>query len=153
DRELTLAYEWGRIRLRRTMLAPMCRVDPDNCYVIQPWLPGEEYGMDVVNDLDGRHACTLGRRKLAMRVGNTDRAVTVAEPKLEQLGEQIGRRLGHIGCLDCDVMATGADYQVLDLNPRFGGGYPFSHLAGANLPAALIAWARGEIPDPGWLLA
>jgi carbamoyl-phosphate synthase large subunit len=41
---------------------------------------------------------------------------------------------------------------VLELNPRFGGGYPFTHRAGANLPAALIAWAAGETIDPRWLV-
>jgi hypothetical protein len=37
---------------------------------------------------------------------------------------------------------------VIDLNPRIAGGYPFSHVAGANLPAALIAWLNGEHANP-----
>jgi carbamoyl-phosphate synthase large subunit len=152
DRELTLAHEWGLAQMRRTILARMCRAGPERAFVIQQWLPGEEYGLDIINDLAGRYVCMLGRRKLVMRAGNTDRAVTVADAALDQLGATIGRRLRHLGCLDCDVMATDAGYQVLDLNPRFGGGYPFSHLAGADVPAALIAWAGGETPDPSWLM-
>jgi len=151
DREMALAYEWGQIQVRRTILAQASRADPENVFIIQEWLSGQEYGLDVVNDLAGRPVCTLGRRKLAMRAGNTDRAETVADPALERLGEVLGRRLGHPGSLDCDVLATDRGYLVLDLNPRFGGGYPFSHLAGANIPAALIAWAEGKEPDPSWL--
>ncbi len=151
EHELALAREWGRILVQRSFLARMNRADPENCFVIQERLGGKEYGLDVVNDLDGRYCCTFARRKLVMRAGNTDRAVTVAEPALERLGKAISQRLGHIGSLDCDVIETDRGVFVLDLNPRLGGGYPFSHLAGANLPAALIAWASGEQPDPSWL--
>ena len=76
--------------------------------------------------------------------------MTVEDQRLERLGEIIGRRLRHVGSLDCDLMMTESGPQVIDLNPRIGGGYPFSHLAGANLPAALIAWANGEEADPAW---
>jgi carbamoyl-phosphate synthase large subunit len=151
DRELALAHEWGQIRLRRTILAQMSRVDPENSLVIQERLLGQEYGLDVVNDLQGRYVATLAKRKLTMRAGETDRAVTVIEPRLERLGQALGQRLGHIGSLDCDVLATDKGCFVLDLNPRFGGGYPFAHLAGADVPAALIAWANQEVPDPSWL--
>lgn len=48
-------------------------------------------------------------------------------------------------------MATDTAPYVLDMNPRLGGGYPFSHLGGANFPAALIAWLNHELPDPSWL--
>jgi carbamoyl-phosphate synthase large subunit len=151
DRELELAYEWGQTRFRRTILAHLSQAEPAHSFIVQEFLDGQEYGVDVVNDLCGRYVATLARRKLVMRAGNTDRAVTVHDPRLGQLGQALGRLLAHPGVLDCDVMEAGRGYQVLDLNPRFGGGYVFSHLAGADLPAALLAWARDEEPDPAWL--
>jgi len=151
DHELDLAQQWSAIRLKRCGLVRMSRSDPERPFVFQECLSGQEYGMDVVNDLNGNYACTLARRKLAMRAGCTDRAVTVEEPRLERLGRVLARRLRHLGNLDCDVMANDDGCFVLDLNPRFGGGYPFSHLAGADVPAALVAWAECREPDPAWL--
>jgi carbamoyl-phosphate synthase large subunit len=150
ERELDLAYAWARLRLGRTVLARMSAAS-DAGLVIQECVRGQEYGLDVVNDLEGRYAATFVRRKLAMRAGETDRAETVHDERLERLGRALGERLGHVGTLDCDVMVTERGGHVLDLNPRFGGGYPFSHEAGADLPATLIAWAVGEEPDPAWL--
>jgi carbamoyl-phosphate synthase large subunit len=151
EHELGLAHQWGKILIRRTILAKLNQAAPEHAFVIQERIDGQEYGMDVVNDLKGNYVATLARRKLAMRAGNTDRAISVAEPRLDRLGKILGQRLGHIGSIDCDVMVTDKDCFVLDINPRLGGGYPFSHTAGANLPAALIAWAEGAEPDPAWL--
>lgn len=151
ERELELAYEWAQIAVRRSNFANLSAVDPKRTVLIQEWVPGQEYGIDVVNDLEGNYVTTFARRKLVMRAGNTDRAITIVEPKLERLGKELGQQLGHIGCVDCDVIETEAGFCVLDLNPRLGGGYPFSHLAGANLPAALIAWTNGETVNPEWL--
>jgi carbamoyl-phosphate synthase large subunit len=97
------------------------------------------------------HACTFAKRKVRMRAGQTDQALTVNDPRLLELGQRLGEALRHIGMLDCDVFDTPDGLRVIDLNPRMGGGYPFAHLAGANYPAALLAWARGEQPDPRWL--
>ena len=150
-RELNLAYEWAQIQLRRTILAKMAQAEPKDCFVFQELLEGPDYGMDMVNDLEGRHVGSYARHKLTMRAGCTDRAVTVNDPNLERLGRVISERLNHVGCLDSDLILTEKGYQVLDLNPRFGLAYPFSHIAGANLPAALLAWANGEAHDPSWL--
>jgi len=151
--ELELAFRLGHARLARTALASAGAADPGRSLLVQERLGGEEYGLDVVNDLAGNHVATMVRRKLAMRAGETDRAVTVTHAPLAAVGRALGEALGHVGNLDCDVFVEGDRCFVLELNPRFGGGYPFSHSAGADLPAALLAWARGEQPRPEWLVA
>src|SRR5204863_9232087 len=90
------------------------------------------------------------RKKLAMRGGETDRAISIHESPLQDLGLRIGLALGHLGNLDCDILLTPRGPFILDLNPRFRGGYPFSHAARANLPAILLAWAQERAPDPTW---
>ena len=150
-RELTLVYELGLMRAARQH-AITARVRAEESVLVQERLGGVEYGIDVINDLDGRYVTTFARRKLQMRGGNTDRAVTVDSAQLAALGRSLGERLGHIGCLDCDVFVfPDSAPVVVDLNPRFGGGLLFSHMAGANLAEALVAWRHGETPSPGAL--
>lgn len=151
DDELRLAHALATKRHARSRLTAKRGIAADQSVLIQERLVGEEHGLDVIGDLEGRYAGTLARRKLLMRSGETDRAITVHHDGLERLGAALGGALGHIGNLDCDVFVAGDTCAVLEMNPRFGGGYPFARMAGANLPAALIAWARGETPDPAWL--
>ena len=150
DAELERDCVAAKKEVSESFLAKISATDPERSILIQQRVYGEEYGLDVVNDLDGRYVCTFARRKLRMRAGQTDRAVTVRDDRLERLGRTIGEKLRHRGPLDCDVILHGDVFYVIDLNPRLGSGYPFSHFAGANLPAALLAWANGETPDPRW---
>lgn len=119
--------------------------------VFQEFIEGEEYGLDVVNDLNGKFVVCFVKRKFAMRAGETDAAETVRDRTLEDLGKRIGTTLGHVGLLDVDVIVRDGVPYLLEMNPRFGGHYPFSHMAGADIPAVLVAWANGLQPDPSWL--
>lgn len=150
--ELELAYRYVYKKVQQTILADISAVDPDNCILIQEKISGQEYGLDVFNDFSCNYVNTFVKRKLYMRAGETDRAITVRDKQLETLGAEIANKLGHLGNLDCDVIVNPQGNYVLEMNPRFGGGYPFTHLAGVNLPATLIAWANGEVPDPNWLI-
>ncbi len=152
DEELELAYHFVNKKLHRTILADISASDIEHCILIQERVLGEEYGLDIINNLDGDHITNFVKRKLSMRAGETDRAVTVANQKLQSIGQKIGLNLSHIGNLDCDVIVNSRGCYVLEMNPRFGGGYPFSHCAGANLPATLIAWANGVEPETSWLM-
>jgi carbamoyl-phosphate synthase large subunit len=150
DEELELSYQLTKKQIERSFLAEISATDSQRNILIQERLPGEEYGMDVINDLNGSYVCTFIKRKTRMWAGQTDRAVTVRNDRLEMIGQLIGEKLGQIGILDCDAFVTEHGCYVIDINPRIGGGYPFSHIAGANLPAALIAWANGQQPDAAW---
>lgn len=137
--------------IRHTYLASAHSDDCNGGVIIQEMLRGTEYGVDIVNDLSGDFACCFMKQKLGMRSGETDAAITVEDGEIEAMARQISARLRHVGLLDMDIIRGQGRSCLLEMNPRFGGHYPFSHLAGANIPAALIAWAQGEDADPAWL--
>ena len=116
--------------------------------LIQQKIDGQEYGMDVMNDLSGTTRGVSVKKKLAMRAGETDKAQTVDNATIREIGRTLGKRLHHIGNLDVDVFEKDGNYYVLELNPRFGGGFPFSYEAGVNFPKAILEWLNGnEIDD------
>ncbi len=116
----------------------------DEYILIQEKIEGPEYGLDVMNDLKGNHVAVSVKRKLTMRAGETDKAITVDNVAVREMGTCIGQNLKHIGNLDCDILEQEGKFYVLELNPRFGGGYPFSQEAGVNMPKAIIEWLKGN---------
>ena len=148
--ELDIYYNLLMKKIKKTILATASV--GDEYIMIQEKLTGSEFGLDIMNDLNGKNVAVSVKQKLAMRAGETDKAVTVDLPEVREMGKKIGEALGHIGNLDVDIMqrADGA-YCVLELNPRFGGGYPFSYEAGVNMPKAIMQWVKGEEVDPAIL--
>lgn len=145
--ELEILYNLLMKKIKKTILATASV--GDEYIIIQEKLTGNEFGLDIMNDLEGRNVGVSVKQKLAMRAGETDKAIIVDLPQVSEIGRKIGDALGHIGNLDVDIMqrADGA-YCVLELNPRFGGGFPFSYEAGVNFPKVLIQMIRGEEFDP-----
>jgi carbamoyl-phosphate synthase large subunit len=111
----------------------------DSAILIQEMIDGDEYGIDVLNNISKKYIISTVKKKLAMRSGETDSAEIVKNQQLEELGKVISNKLKHIGNLDLDVIISknGMPY-VIDMNPRFGGGYPFTHEFGNNYIKYLI---------------
>ena len=148
--ELDIVYGLLFKKIKKTILATASV--GDEYIMIQEKLTGKEFGLDVMNDLEGNQVAVSVKQKLAMRAGETDKAITVDLPEVRETGNIIGRNLKHIGNLDVDIMQrANGDYCVLELNPRFGGGFPFSYEAGVNLPKAIMMWLRGEEVDAAML--
>jgi carbamoyl-phosphate synthase large subunit len=150
DGELDVCYGMTMREIQRSYLKTASMRNPENAVLIQQQLSGVEYGLDVINDLMGQYVTTFSKKKLAMRAGETDSAIIVDDIRLTELGAQLGKALGHVGNLDVDLFVSYGKLYVLELNCRFGGGYPFSHVAGADIPRAIVAWLSRQDPDPAW---
>lgn len=143
--ELEEVYEMLLKKVRKTILATASI--GEEYILIQEKIEGQEYGVDVMNDLNGKNRAISVKKKLAMRAGETDKAQTVDKPEIREIGRILGENLKHIGNLDVDVFERNGEYYVLELNPRFGGGFPFSYEANVNFPKAIIEWLRGNEVD------
>jgi carbamoyl-phosphate synthase large subunit len=149
-------YDCFRLLRKNIVHSPIVNspdFDLDTAIIFQQVVHGEEYGLDIINDLNGNFASVIIEEKIAMRSGETDSAITVNNPALFELAKTLSQRSKHLGVLDVDVIVENGIPFILEMNPRFGGHYPFAHIAGANIPAAIIAWAEGREPDPLWLQA
>lgn len=145
-RELEVLYKKTKKEITDSYLKYESAAAVNESVVIQAMLFGQEYGLDIINDLTKNYIATLVKRKLAMRSGETDSAVTEYNPILMNVGEKISKHLGHILNLDVDCIYVRENKPyVIEMNCRFGGHYPFSHIAGANLPVAIVKWIAGEV--------
>lgn len=143
ETELLLSYALLKIKISKSILKHTCLGNEDNCIIIQEKLAGQEYGMDILNDLNGKYYHSFVRKKLALRAGETDKAISVINRKFTDTGKKIGAATGHIGTMDCDFFVDNDQVYFLEMNPRFGGGYPFSHEAGIDIPSIYISWLQG----------
>lgn len=150
--EYNFFIKYLKKKLKSTYINKVSSLSVQNEILVQEFIEGEEYHLDVINDFSGNYVTTFPKKKLGMRGGETEAAVTIKDTQLMEIGAVLGKELKHVGLLDIDLMKNSkGKYFIIDANPRFGGGYPFSHEAGANIPACLISWAKNEAPNPLWL--
>jgi carbamoyl-phosphate synthase large subunit len=141
DNELMEAYDVCKKSLVNSYLSQFKESDDD--VLIQEYINGKEYGVDIFNDMEQTYRGVVCKEKISMRAGETDKAITVDASRFEDFARVIGETLKHVGNMDCDFLERDSQLYLLELNPRFGGGYPFSHEAGANLVKALLLSLSG----------
>jgi carbamoyl-phosphate synthase large subunit len=133
--------------LKKSYLKNSFPVGLQHPIILQEKMHGEEYGLDVVNDLKGNYRATFIKHKLGIINGESNPIVFEDIEAIRKVGKQIGDTLKHIGNCNVDCFYSGEQVFILDINPRFGGCYPYSQLAGANVPKAIVRWLQGEEPD------
>jgi len=144
ESEIEFFYYYVKKQISQSYLSKLSTENLDDMVLIQENIAGKEYGVDIFNDLDGDYIVSVGKEKFAMRSGETDASIVVDIPELTALSIKISKLLKHMGNLDVDVLFDGTNYYVLEMNARFGGGFPFSYLAGADFPKMLISMIKNE---------
>ena len=144
EEELRIFYNKSKREIERSYLKYESYADTNQCVLIQQAISGQEYGIDVINDLQGNYQNTVIKQKYAMRSGETDAAIITENEEIKAVGKLISEKLRHPGNLDADIFLVDGVPYLLEMNARFGGGYPFSHVAGVNMPLAIVKWLKGE---------
>lgn len=147
DMELNVLYQKIKNEIQNSYMKYESLQDMEHSVLIQELLSGQEYGLDVINDLEGNYINTIVKKKIAMRSGETDCAEVLFNKNIKKVGQKLGKLTKHIANLDVDVFYDGKKVYILEMNARFGGGYPFSHMAGVNLPKAIINWCDNKEVD------
>lgn len=117
--------------------------------MIQEYMEGQEIGADVYVDMiSGETVSIFTKKKLLMRAGETDKAVSFKDEKLFALIERFVKESGWRGQIDVDIFEHDGVYYISEVNPRFGGGYPHAHACGVNHAEMIVKNLSGERNEP-----
>ena len=99
-----------------------------------------EFTVDMYYDRQGRLKCAIPRERLEVRTGEVSKGATRRNALYEELIEKMAVLEGARGCITAQFFVSKTDsitYGV-EINPRFGGGFPLTYAAGGNYPGWLI---------------
>lgn len=112
--------------------------------IIQQHLGYDEYGVDVYVDMISREiVSSFAKKKLVMRAGETDKAISFIDHELFRIVSDLVRELELLGPIDIDVFKIDNQYYISEINPRFGGGYPLAFECGEKFPGFILNNMRG----------
>jgi carbamoyl-phosphate synthase large subunit len=101
----------------------------------------DEFTVDMYYDRSSHVKCIVPRKRIHVRAGEINKGITARNGIVPVLKEKLNFIKGAIGCLTVQVFMSHISGRIvaIEINPRFGGGYPLSYRAGANYPGWLIA--------------
>ncbi|MDY3811373.1 ATP-grasp domain-containing protein [Eubacterium sp.] len=113
--------------------------------MIQEFLDGQEIGADVYIDMiTGEVVSIFTKKKIKMRAGETDKAVSFKDEKLFELIKEFVTRAGYRGQIDIDIFDINGEYYISEVNPRFGGGYPHAYESGSDHMSLIVNNLEGK---------
>ena len=115
-------------------------------YIIQPFIEGTEYTVDIFCDFEGKPIFITPRIRLAVRAGEVLKTEITQDRQIIAEMKQLLYHYKPCGPITVQLIRqkdTEIDYYI-EINPRFGGGAPLTMMAGANAAQALLQLLSGE---------
>lgn len=123
--------------------------------IVQELITGQEHTVNVFVNGRGKCVCAVPHRRLAVRCGEVSKAMTVKNLALMQTATRLVEALpSAFGALNVQCFVTPQnDIRIIEINARFGGGYPLAHMAGSKITRWLIEDTLGsgpQVPYEDW---
>jgi carbamoyl-phosphate synthase large subunit len=115
-------------------------------YIIQPFIDGREYTVDILCDFEGNPIYVTPRERLAVRSGEVLKTKITQDDKMIEESLHVIKGFCPCGPITLQLIReknTGND-SFIEINPRFGGGAPLSMMAGADAARATLMLLLGE---------
>lgn len=115
-------------------------------YIIQPFIEGREYTIDIFCDFEGNPIYITPRERLAVRSGEVLKTRIDMDETIIEESKRLIQKFKPCGPITVQLIRrnnTMDDYYI-EINPRYGGGAPLSMKAGADSAAAVLRLLQGE---------
>jgi len=112
----------------------------DPGFMIQHYVDGPEYSVDVLCDESSNMIIGVARERIQTKAGISTKGRIVNNHKLLNECARICMHLNIIGPACIQLKQEANDYFFLEINPRFGGGLFFSTLAGVSIPEMMLEY-------------
>jgi len=115
-------------------------------YIIQPFVDGEEYTIDIFCSFGGEPIYITPRRRDLVRQGEVIKTKITQDDRMIEGAEKICAKFKPAGPITVQLIRdrkSGEDWYI-EINPRFGGGSPLSMKAGADSAEASLRLLLGE---------
>jgi carbamoyl-phosphate synthase large subunit len=120
--------------------------------MVQRFMDGPEFSIDVLCDLRGRCLNAIPRTMIESRGGESIKGTVIADDELIGLGRRVAEALGVRGPATIQVFRDKEiGLGITDVNTRFGGAFPapmYAALPGRTYPELIVRMARGEEVEP-----
>ncbi len=117
-------------------------------YIVQPFVSGREYTIDIFCDWNGSPISIVPRERLQVRAGEVLKTQITMDSVMVEEAKTLCRMFNPCGPMTVQLIrdSDGIDW-FIEINPRFGGGAPLSMKAGARSAESILKLMDGETVD------